>query len=111
MIKNKIPEDKIHEMFIDAVEIETEFIVSSLPCSLLGINSDSMTVYIKYVADRLVSELGYNKIWNVKNPFDFMEKISMEGKTNFFEARPTQYQKSSIMNKTRDSSFELNDDF
>jgi ribonucleotide reductase beta subunit family protein with ferritin-like domain len=111
MIKNKISEEKVHLMFKDAVEIETEFIVSSLPCALLGINSDLMTIYIQYVADRLIVELGYNKIWNVKNPFDFMEKISMEGKTNFFEARPTQYQKSSVMNKTRDNTFEMTDDF
>jgi ribonucleotide reductase beta subunit family protein with ferritin-like domain len=111
MIQNRIAESEIHEMFIDAVNIEIEFICESLPCAMLGINSDSMTVYIKYVADRLLIELGYNKIWNVQNPFDFMEKISMEGKTNFFEARPTQYQKSSVMNKTRESSFALTDDF
>ena len=111
MIKNRISEDKVHEMFKEAVDIEIEFICSSLPCALLGINSDSMTEYIKYVADRLIIELGYNKVWNVKNPFDFMEKISMEGKTNFFEARPTQYQKSSVLNKTRDNSFNINDDF
>lgn len=111
MIKNKISEEKVHAMFKDAVDIETEFICSSLPCALLGINSDSMTVYIQYVADRLIVELGYNKIWNVKNPFDFMERISMEGKTNFFEARPTQYQKSAVMNKTRNTSFEMTEDF
>ena len=111
MIQNRIPENEIHEIFTDAVNIEIEFICESLPCALLGINSDSMTIYIKYVADRLLVELGYNKIWNVQNPFDFMEKISMEGKTNFFEARPTQYQKSAVMNKTRESSFALTDDF
>jgi len=111
MIKNRVPEKDIHLMFKDAVMIETEFICDSLPCALLGINQDSMTVYIQYVADRLLVELGYNKIWNVKNPFDFMEKISMEGKTNFFEARPTQYQKSSVMNKTREDSFNMTEDF
>ena len=74
-------------------------------------NSNSMTEYIKYVADRLMSELGYNKLYGVKNPFDFMEKISMEGKTNFFDSRPTQYQKSSVMNKTRENSFEMTEDF
>jgi ribonucleotide reductase beta subunit family protein with ferritin-like domain len=111
MIKNRVPEKDIHLMFKDAVMIETEFICDSLPCALLGINQDSMTIYIQYVADRLLVELGYNKIWNVKNPFDFMEKISMEGKTNFFEARPTQYQKSSVMNKTREDSFNMTEDF
>ena len=111
MIKNRVPEKDIHTMFNEAVMIETEFICESLPCALLGINQDSMTIYIQYVADRLLVELGYNKIWNAKNPFDFMEKISMEGKTNFFEARPTQYQKSSVMNKTREDSFNMIEDF
>ena len=111
MIKNRVPEKDIHTMFNEAVMIETEFICESLPCALLGINQDSMTIYIQYVADRLLVELGYNKIWNAKNPFDFMEKISMEGKTNFFEARPTQYQKSSVMNKTREDSFNMTEDF
>jgi ribonucleotide reductase beta subunit family protein with ferritin-like domain len=111
MIKNRVPEKDIINMFKEAVMIETEFICESLPCALLGINQDSMTIYIQYVADRLLVELGYNKIWNTKNPFDFMEKISMEGKTNFFEARPTQYQKSSVMNKTRDDSFNMTEDF
>ena len=111
MIKNRIPEKDIIMMFKEAVMIETEFICESLPCALLGINQDSMSQYIQYVADRLLVELGYEKIWNTKNPFDFMEKISMEGKTNFFEARPTQYQKSSVMNKTRDESFNMTDDF
>jgi ribonucleotide reductase beta subunit family protein with ferritin-like domain len=111
MIKHRVPEKDIVLMFKEAVQIETEFICESLPCALLGINQDSMTCYIQFVADRLLVELGYNKIWNVKNPFDFMEKISMEGKTNFFESRPTQYQKSSVMNKTRDESFKMLDDF
>jgi ribonucleotide reductase beta subunit family protein with ferritin-like domain len=111
MIKNRVSVEDINTMFTEAVMIETEFICESLPCALLGINQDSMTIYIQYVADRLLVELGYNKIWNVKNPFDFMEKISMEGKTNFFEARPTQYQKSSVMNKTREDSFNMTDDF
>jgi ribonucleotide reductase beta subunit family protein with ferritin-like domain len=111
MIQNRIHEDEVHKMFQDAVTIEIEFICVSLPCALLGINSDSMSQYIKYVADRLLIELGYNKLWNVVNPFDFMEKISMEGKTNFFEARPTQYQKSAVMNKTRETSFSMNEDF
>ena len=111
MIKNRVPEKDIINMFNEAVMIETEFICESLPCALLGINKESMAQYIQYVADRLLVELGYNKIWNTKNPFDFMEKISMEGKTNFFEARPTQYQKSSVMNKTREDSFNMTEDF
>jgi ribonucleotide reductase beta subunit family protein with ferritin-like domain len=68
-------------------------------------------MYIKFVADRLLVDLGYNKLFNVTNPFDFMESISVEGKTNFFESRPTQYQKASVLNKTRDTVFDMNDDF
>ena len=74
-------------------------------------NSTLMTQYIQYVADRLLSMLGYTKFFGVKNPFDFMESISVEGKTNFFEARPTQYQKASVLNKTRENTFKLIDDF
>ena len=111
MINNKIDEEEIHEMFTDAVNIEIKFICESLPCSLLGMNSNLMIQYIQYVADRLLLDLGYNKIYNTTNPFDFMESISIEGKTNFFEHRPTQYQKSSVLNKTRESSFVLLEEF
>ena len=98
-------------MFKEAVDIETYFICESLPCKLLGMNSDRMTQYIKYVADRLLLQLGYPKIWEVENPFDFMESISMEGKTNFFESRPTQYQKASVLNAGLNDSFEPTADF
>ena len=109
-LENKLPESDVHAMFFEAVEIEKKFICDSLPCSLLGMNSDSMTEYIKYVADRLIMDLGYQKFWDAKNPFDFMESISVEGKTNFFEARVNQYQKSSILNKTKNDIFtNLND--
>lgn len=111
MLENKLSEADIHVMFQDAVEIETTFICESLPCSLLGMNSNLMTQYIKFVSDRLLVNLGYTKFFNVTNPFDFMESISVEGKTNFFEARPTQYQKASVLNKTRDSTFKLSEDF
>jgi ribonucleoside-diphosphate reductase beta chain len=111
MIKNKISENEIHEMFKEAVDIETKFIVESLPCALLGMNDKLMTQYIQFVADRLLVQLNYKKIWFVSNPFPFMESISMEGKTNFFEARPTQYQKSAILNVSRGTVFELSDDF
>jgi len=111
MLNNKLLENEVHDMFKEAVEIEIEFICKSLPCKLLGMNSDLMAQYIKYVSDRLLTELNYSKIYNVSNPFDFMESISVEGKTNFFESRPTQYQKSSILNKSRDNIFELNENF
>lgn len=110
-LKNKIPEADIHAMFMDAVEIEIGFICHSLPCSLLGMNSDLMIQYIKYVADRLLVDLGYNKFWNTTNPFDFMESISLEGKKNFFEGRPTQYQKASTLNKSKDNIFNFTADF
>ena len=98
-------------MFINAINIEERFICESLPCALLGMNSNSMTEYIKYVADRLLTELGYSKLYNIRNPFDFMESISVEGKTNFFESRPTQYQKASVLNKSRDNIFNFVDEF
>jgi ribonucleotide reductase beta subunit family protein with ferritin-like domain len=111
MIQNKLSEKEVHSMFIEAVDIECEFICESLPCALLGMNSNLMSQYIKYVADRLLVTLNYNKIYNVVNPFDFMESISIEGKTNFFESRPTQYQKASVLNKTNNNKFSLIDDF
>ena len=111
MLTSKLSESYVHDMFADAVNIETEFICMSLPCALIGMNSDLMTMYIKFVADRLLVDLGYNKLFNVTNPFDFMESISIEGKTNFFESRPTQYQNASVLNKSRDNTFDINDDF
>ena len=111
-IKEKIPQDTVHEMFKEAVEIENKFICESLPCSLIGMNNNLMSQYIKFVADRLLVDLGYAKIWNLENPFDFMESISMEGKTNFFEFRPTQYQSSHVLNQSKDGdSFSINDEF
>lgn len=111
MLENKLTESDVHAMFQDAVEIECKFICESLPCALLGMNSDSMSQYIKFVSDRLLVELGYNKFFFVTNPFDFMESISVEGKTNFFESRPTQYQKAAVLNKNKNTSFTISDDF
>jgi ribonucleotide reductase beta subunit family protein with ferritin-like domain len=111
MISNRIDEEIVHGMFKDAVEIETEFICESLPCELLGMNSRLMTQYIKFVADRILISLGYNKIWNETNPFTFMENISLQGKTNFFETRPTQYQNPNILNTSRNNSYNLHEDF
>ena len=111
MLENKLTESVIHNMFDEAVKIERRFICESLPCALLGMNSDLMSQYIKYVADRLLVQLGYNKLFNVVNPFDFMESISVEGKTNFFESRPTQYQNASVLNKNKNINFELIEDF
>lgn len=95
-ITNKLDENTIRKMVMEAVEIETEFITESLPCKLLGMNQDLMKDYIRFVADWLITELGHNPIYKTKNPFPFMEKISLQAKQNFFEARPTEYQKSNI---------------
>jgi len=105
----KMPKTKIHELIKEAVDIETEFICEALPCRLIGMNSKMMTQYIQFVADRLCLQLGYDKLYDVTNPFDFMELISLEGKTNFFERVVSDY---SLANKTVDeNTFEFNEDF
>ena len=105
----KMDKSRIHEIIKEAVEIETEFICEALPCKLIGMNSDLMTQYIKFVADRLCVQLGYKKIYNVVNPFDWMELISLEGKTNFFEKRVGDY---ALANKTQSNeAFDFTDDF
>lgn len=93
---NKLPEKVIHNIIKEAVEIESEFITDSLPCDLIGMNADLMKDYIKFVADRLCNQLGYNYIYQVENPFDFMELISIEGKTNFFEKRVAEYSMANV---------------
>jgi len=107
-LQKKIDKARIHEIIKEAVEIETEFICQALPCKLIGMNSELMTQYIKFVADRLVVQLGYKKIYNVINPFDFMELISLEGKTNFFERHVSEY---SLANKDTIDAFEISEDF
>ena len=105
----KIDKARIHEIIKEAVEIETEFICEALPCRLIGMNSLMMTQYIQFVADRLCLQLGYKKIYNVLNPFDWMELISLEGKTNFFEKRNDSY---ALANKTQSKEvFEFTEDF
>jgi ribonucleoside-diphosphate reductase subunit M2 len=104
----KIPQEKITEIITDAVNIEIEFICDALPCKLIGMNSTLMSQYIKFVADRLALQLGNPKIYNVLNPFDFMEMISLEGKTNFFEKRVGEY---ALANKTNKDDFDLNCEF
>lgn len=90
-INEKLSQETIETIIREAVEIESNFITSSIPCSMLGMNSDSMKQYIRFVADRLLLQLGYKKIYNTSNPFSFMELISVEGKTNFFEKRVSEY--------------------
>jgi len=105
----KMEKSRIHEIIREAVEIETEFICEALPCRLIGMNSQLMTQYIQFVADRLCVQLGYKKIYNVTNCFDWMELISLEGKTNFFERSVSDY---SLANKSNtDIAFDFTDDF
>ena len=104
----KLDKARIHEIIKEAVDIETEFICEALPCRLIGMNSEMMTQYIQFVADRLCVQLGYKKIYNVANPFAFMEMISLERKTNFFEHTVSEY---SLANKQNDNAFDLNEDF
>jgi ribonucleoside-diphosphate reductase subunit M2 len=107
-LTKKVDRAKIQELIKEAVDIETEFICEALPCKLIGMNSELMTQYIKFVADRLVVQLGYKKIYGVSNPFDFMELISLEGKTNFFERKVGEY---SLANKQSNNAFTFDDDF
>ena len=109
---NKLPKEQIKMIISDAVEIEKEFVVESLPVKLIGMNSDLMCRYIEFVADRLLVELGNEKIYNVTNPFDFMDMINLQGKTNFFEKRVGEYQKAGVMNSDSvNKEFNMDVDF
>ena len=108
-LEKKIAKAKIHDIIKECVEIETEFICDALPCRLIGMNSELMTQYIQFVADRLCVQLGYPKIYNATNPFDFMELISIEGKTNFFERKVGDYALANV--KKSDDDFEFTSDF
>ena len=106
---NKVKKSRVYEIIKEAVEIEMEFICEALPCRLIGMNSQMMTQYIQYCADRLCVQLGYDKIYQVSNPFDFMELISLEGKVNFFEKYNDSY---ALATKTKDdNTFEFSEDF
>ena len=107
---NKITRERVEEMISEAVQIEEEFICESLPCRLIGMNSDLMKDYIKYVADRMLVQLGFDKIYNTTNPFDFMTNICLDGKTNFFEEKVSEYQHSSTVAPT-EASWEFDTDF
>lgn len=95
-LENKVPKNRIREIIISALDIEREFITESLPVSLIGMNATLMTQYLEFVTDRLLVEFGCEKEYNSTNPFDFMEMISLEGKTNFFEKRVSEYQKAGV---------------
>ncbi|KAL6095449.1 rrm2 [Pungitius sinensis] len=108
---NKPSVEKVTAIIRNAVEIEQEFLTEALPVKLIGMNCELMKQYIEFVADRLMLELGFTKIYRVENPFDFMENISLEGKTNFFEKRVGEYQRMGVMSGTTDNTFRLDADF
>merc|ERR1711874_71611 len=108
---NKPDKERVKRIITDAVNIEAKFLTEALPVALIGMNGELMVQYIKYVADRLLGELGCKKVYNVTNPFDFMENISLEGKTNFFEKRVGEYQKARVMSTKEEDSFTLDADF
>merc|ERR1711870_15642 len=97
MLQRPLPEDVIHAIIQGAVDVERHFICEALSCDLIGMNSELMTKYIEFVADRLLTALGHSKLYNSVNPFDWMELISLQGKTNFFEKRVGEYQKAGVM--------------
>ncbi|MCM0665906.1 MULTISPECIES: ribonucleotide-diphosphate reductase subunit beta [Flavobacterium] len=100
---NKVPKERIKEIIVDALDIERQFVTESLPVSLIGMNAGLMTQYLEFVADRLLVELGCERVYGSANPFDFMDMISLQGKTNFFEKRVAEYQKSGVMNNDSDA--------
>lgn len=111
MLNDKTEKNVIREIICDAVVIETYFITEAIPVKLIGMNSDLMTQYIKFVADRLMVQLGCEKVYNVSNPFEWMEMISLQGKTNFFEKRVGEYQKSNVMSSVDGNKFTIDADF
>merc|ERR1711865_521446 len=111
MLELKLPEERVHAIIGEAVEYEKEFVTEALPVNLIGINCDMMCDYIEFVADHLLMSLGVPKLYEATNPFDWMEMISLEGKTNFFEKRVGEYQKAGVMNSAEENVFSLDADF
>jgi len=111
MLTEKLSKQEATKIITDAVEIEKEFVTDALPVNLIGMNAKLMSQYIEFVADRWLVELGYDRVYNTTNPFDFMEMISLQGKTNFFEKRVGDYQKNGVLNAAESKAFTLDDDF
>ncbi len=111
MLENKLSTEQVNRIITDAVACEHEFVTDALPVSLIGMNARLMCQYIEFVADRLLNALGYPKIYHSANPFDFMEMISLEGKTNFFEKRVSEYKKACVNTEKQQQLFTLNEDF
>jgi ribonucleotide reductase beta subunit family protein with ferritin-like domain len=109
--KHRLPKTKAHKLIREAVKIEKEFITEALPCSLIGMSAPRMAEYIQFVADRLLVSLGYEKLWNTANPFPWMERISLEGKDNFFEKRVTNYALAGVGQDASKMTFALDEDF
>ena len=107
----KLPKETVTKIITDAVEIEKGFVTDAIPVKLIGMNADLMKQYIEFVADRLLGELGCDKVYGSSNPFDFMDMISIQGKTNFFEKRVAEYQKAGVMNQGENQTFSLDEDF
>jgi ribonucleoside-diphosphate reductase beta chain len=110
-IVNKLTTETIEKIITDAVEIEKEFVTDAIPVNLIGMNAPLMCQYIEFVADRLLASLGNNKVYNVENPFPWMDMISLQGKTNFFEKRVGDYQKAGVMAEKDQQVFTLDADF
>lgn len=108
---NQLSKETVTKIITDAVEIEKEFVTDAIPVKLIGMNADLMQQYIEFVADRLLGELGCEPVYNSTNPFDFMDMISIQGKTNFFEKRVAEYQKAGVLNSGENQSFSLDEDF
>lgn len=111
MLAEKLSQAAVYDIISDAVRIEKEFVTDALPVNLIGMNAKLMQQYIEFVADRWLAELGYAKLYGASNPFDFMEMISLQGKTNFFEKRVGDYQKAGVMNGGEAGSFSLDEEF
>jgi ribonucleoside-diphosphate reductase subunit M2 len=114
LMKHKLEDEMVHDIIRGAVDAEKDFICDALPCALIGMNATQMTEYIQFVADRLLQSLGASKLYDVQNPFPWMEMISMQGKTNFFEKRVAEYQKAGVMDSTLGSvqqRFSMDEDF
>lgn len=111
MLEEKLTRERVYEIITEAVRYEHEFVTSALPVSLIGMNSKLMCQYIEFVADRLLVALGYDKVYNSTNPFDFMEMISLQGKTNFFEKRVSEYKKAGVGQLKEENVFKLDEDF
>ena len=110
-IINKVSPERITSIITNAVEIEKEFVTDALPVSLIGMNANLMAQYIEFVADRLLTDLQCEKVYNATNPFDFMEMISLQGKTSFFEKRVAEYQKAGVINGGKNEKISFDEDF